>query len=59
MTQEETLGCLLHWPPKFYKNVFLFVGLTTLGKFIAYVHQFIPLDPFNIRQCIKNMFHNI
>ena len=24
--RERTMGCLLHWSPKFYNNVFLFVG---------------------------------
>ena len=28
---EGTLGCLLYLSLKFYNNVFLFVGLTTLG----------------------------
>ena len=27
--EEETFGCLLQKSPKFYNNVFLFVGLTT------------------------------
>ena len=27
------MGCLLHWSPKFYNNVFLFVGIATLGTF--------------------------
>ena len=25
--REGTMGCLLHWSPKFYNNVFFFVGL--------------------------------
>ena len=29
-----TLGCLLHKSPKFYNNVLLFVGSTTVGTFI-------------------------
>ena len=33
--REGTWGCL-HWYPKFYNNVFLFVGLTTLGTFIDF-----------------------
>ena len=32
--REGTLGCLLYQSLKFYNNVFLFVGLTTLGTFI-------------------------
>ena len=27
------MGCLLHWSPKFYNKVFLFVSLKTLGTF--------------------------
>ena len=27
------MGCLLHFSPKFYNNLFLFVGLTTLKTF--------------------------
>ena len=27
--REEIMGCLFLWSPKFYNNVFLFVGLTT------------------------------
>ena len=34
--REGTLGCLLHQSPTFYNNVFLFVGLTTLGTFIEF-----------------------
>ena len=33
--RDVTLGCLLHFP-KLYNNVFLFVGLTTLGTFIKF-----------------------
>ena len=29
-------GLLLHLSPKFYNNVFLFVGFTTLGTFIKF-----------------------
>ena len=29
-------GCLLHWSTKFYKNVFLFISLTTLGTLIEF-----------------------
>ena len=32
--REGTLGCYYISPPKFYNNVFLFVGLITLGSFI-------------------------
>ena len=41
--REGTLICLLHLSPKFYYNVFLFVGLTTLETFIKFdwlVYQF-------------------
>ena len=34
--REWTLGCLLHWPPKSYNNVFLFFDLTYLGIFIKF-----------------------
>ena len=34
---EGTLGCLLHKSQKFYINVFLFVGFTTLGTFIVFL----------------------
>ena len=34
--RERTLGCLLHYFLKSYINVFLFVGLTTLGTFIEF-----------------------
>ncbi len=27
------MGCLLHYSPKFYNNLFLFVGYTTLGTY--------------------------
>ena len=36
LRREGTLGCLLHFSPKFYNNVFLFVSLTTLGAFIEF-----------------------
>ena len=48
---EGVLGCFfLHKSPKMYNNVFLVVGLTTLGTFIGDRHNFIvhcliPLDP--------------
>ena len=32
--REGTMGYLFHKSPKFYINVFLFVGLTTLETFI-------------------------
>ena len=38
-----TRGCLLHWSPKFNNNVFLLVGLTTLGTSVNFdwlVHSF-------------------
>ena len=34
--REGILGCLLHYFPKIYNNVFLFIDLTTLGTFIEY-----------------------
>ena len=34
--RKGTLGCLLIKFPKFYNNVFLFVGLTTLGTLIEF-----------------------
>ena len=34
--REGTLGCLLHQSPKFYINIFLFVGLTTLGTIMNF-----------------------
>ena len=34
--REGTLGCLLNWSPKFYNNIFLFVGLTLFGTFIKF-----------------------
>ena len=34
--KDGTMGCLLHWSPKFYNNVFLFVGLTTLGTLVNF-----------------------
>ena len=34
--REGTFGCLLHYYPKFYNNVFIFVGLITLGTFIEF-----------------------
>ena len=34
--REGTMGCLLHKYPKFYNNVFIFVGLTTLGTLVNF-----------------------
>ena len=34
--REGTLSCLLDWSPKFYNNVFLFLGAKTLGTFIEF-----------------------
>ena len=34
--REGTMGCLLHWSPRFYSNVFLLVGLTTLGTSVNF-----------------------
>ena len=34
--RQGTLGCLLHQSPKFFNNVFLFIGWTTLGTFIKF-----------------------
>ena len=31
LERERTMGSLLHYSPKFYHNVFLFVALTTFG----------------------------
>ena len=31
-----TMGCLLHKSSKFYNNIFLFVGLTTLGNLVNF-----------------------
>ena len=47
--RKGTIGCLLHQSPKFYNNVFLFVGLTTLGILIVWfiklsVNKFQPLS---------------
>ena len=35
--RKETLGCVLHKSPKSYNDVFLLVGLTTLGTFIEFL----------------------
>ena len=34
--REWTLGCLLYWSLKFYNNVFLLVGVTTLLTFVIF-----------------------
>ena len=34
--RKGTMVCLLHSSPKFYNNVFLFVGLSTFGTFIEF-----------------------
>ena len=34
--RERTLGFLIHYSQTFYNNVFLFLGLITLGTFIEF-----------------------
>ena len=34
--REGTLGCLMHYSPKFYNDVIFFLGSTTLGIFINF-----------------------
>ena len=49
---EGTLGCWLHWSPKFYNTVVLFIGSTTLGTLVNFnvsVQTFQPLIVNNIR----------
>ena len=46
--KEGTMGYLLHKSPKFYYNVFLFIGLNTLGTlnefdWLVYQIEFQPL----------------
>ena len=36
LSERGHMDCLLHKSPKFHNNVFLFVGLTTLGDFIEF-----------------------
>ena len=47
---QRERGRLLHWSPKFYNNVFLFVGFTFLiGQFIKFSVQTFQLLIFNYR----------
>ena len=38
------MGCLLHYSPKIYNKVFLFVGLTTLETLVSLIGWFIELS---------------
>ena len=54
---EGTMGCLLHYSPKFCNNGFLFVGLITLGTFfkilIVYYVKCLTFQPLIVinRRC--------
>ena len=34
--RKGALSCLLHWSPKFYNSVFLFIDSTTLGTVLIF-----------------------
>ena len=55
--REGTLGYLLHQSPKFYINVFMFVGLTFLGTLVNFdwlIQRFIQLSVQNFQPLIQS-----
>ncbi len=55
--RERTMGCLLHEPSKFYNNVFLFFGLTTLETLVNFDWLIYCIECPNVSTTSFNLHH--